>query len=188
MSEIIVGISGASGVIYGIRTLEAIKKYTQDIKVSLVLSPAAEDNIRIETDYAVDKVKALADTCHDHKNMAAVISSGSHKTLGMVVAPCSIKTLSDIANCATGNLLVRSADVALKEGRKLVIVPRETPLHKGHLELLLKAANIGATILPPMPAFYHKPKTIDDIVNHTVGKVLDQFGIGHDLFKRWEGE
>ncbi len=184
----IIGISGASGVIYGIRLLEALKKYAADLKTSLVISPAGEDNIRIETDYTVDQVKAMASVCYDHKNMAAVISSGSHKTLGMVVVPCSIKTLSDIANCATGNLLVRSADVTLKEGRKLVVVPRETPLHKGHLKLLATVADFGAIVLPPMPAFYNRPQTVDDIVNHTVGKILDQFNIDHNLFKRWEGE
>ncbi|VAX17427.1 Flavin prenyltransferase UbiX, partial [hydrothermal vent metagenome] len=120
-----------------------------------------------------------------HNDFTAPVSSGSFKTRGMIVAPCSIRTLSNIANSNNNNLLVRTADVALKEGRKLVLVPRESPLHKGHLELMTKAADIGAVILPPMPAFYHSPKTIDDIIDHTVGKILDQFDIEHDLFKRW---
>ncbi|VAX17129.1 Flavin prenyltransferase UbiX [hydrothermal vent metagenome] len=184
-NRLIVGITGASGVIYGIRLLECLKKYAANVETRLIISPSAEKNIGIETDYAIDSVKELADVVDEHNDFTAPVSSGSFKTRGMIVAPCSIRTLSNIANSNNNNLLVRTADVALKEGRKLVLVPRESPLHKGHLELMTKVADIGAIILPPMPAFYHSPKTIDDIIDHTVGKVLDQFDIEHDLFKRW---
>lgn len=185
MDRLIVGITGASGVIYGIKLLEKLKIYATDKEIRLIISPDAENNFRLETDYTIEQVSKLAGVCESHSDMAAPISSGSFKTIGMVVAPCSIRTLSDIANSNNHNLLVRAADVTLKEGRKLVLVPRETPLHKGHLELMVKAADIGAVILPPFPAFYHRPKTIDDIIDHTIGKILDQFDIEHDLFKRW---
>ena len=184
MGELVVGVSGASGVIYGIRLLEVLKK-TEGIKTGLILTPGAEKNIGIETSFDVDQVKALADICYDYEDLAAPVSSGSHKTVGMVVMPCSIRTLSDIAHSRADNLLVRACDVTLKEGRPLVIVPRETPLHKGHIKLMLEAADNGAVIAPPMPAFYHKPQTIDDIIDHTVGKILDRFGVEHQLFKRW---
>ncbi len=182
-APLVVGISGASGVIYGCRTLSALKRL--GIRTRLVLSPAAEQNIGIETDKTVDEVKGLADVVDSYDDLTAPVSSGSYKTCGMVVVPCSMRTLSDIACSRADNLLVRAADVTLKERRRLVLVPRETPLHKGHLELMLKTVDIGAVILPPMPAFYHNPKSINDIVDQTVGKVLDMLDIDHDLYKRW---
>ena len=184
--RIIVGISGSSGVIYGIRLMEALKKYAE-AEIHLVLSPAAEDNIRIETDYSIADVKAMGDVVYKHTNVAASIASGSFKTMGMIVAPCSIKSLSEIAYSNSNNLLSRAADVCLKEQRKLVVVPRETPLHKGHLEMLMRVADLGGVILMPVPSFYHGPQTVDDLINHTVGKILDQFEIEHDLFRRWHG-
>ncbi len=185
--KLIVGITGASGVIYGIRLLEAVRKYAENVSAHLVMSPAGGKNVLIETGYTVDQVKSLAEDASDHSDLAAAISSGSCVTMGMVVAPCSIRTLSDIAHSNCNNLLARAADVTLKERRKLVLVPRETPLHKGHIKLMAKAADIGAVILPPFPAFYHRPKTIDDIINHTIGKIFDQFGLEHDLYDRWRG-
>jgi len=183
--RIIIGISGASGVIYGIRLLGLFK--VTDYETHLIVSEAAELNIKIETKYNIDDVKAMADFCYDNKNMSAPLASGSFLTQGMIVAPCTIKTLSGIANSYTTNLLIRAADVTLKEKRKLVLMIRETPLHKGHLKLMTMAADMGAHILPPIPSFYHDPKTIDDIVDQTVGKVFDYFGIEHNLFKRWGG-
>jgi 4-hydroxy-3-polyprenylbenzoate decarboxylase len=184
--RLIVGISGSSGVIYGIRLLEALKKYS-DAKIHLIVSPAAEDNIRVETDYKPEDVKALADVVHKHTNLAASISSGSFRTMGMVIAPCSMKSLSEVAYCNSNNLLSRAADVCLKERRKLVVVPRETPLHRGHLEMMLRVTDFGGVILLPAPSFYHHPKSIDDLISQTVGKILDQFEIEHDLFRRWQG-
>jgi 4-hydroxy-3-polyprenylbenzoate decarboxylase len=184
--RLIVGISGSSGVIYGIRLLEALKKCS-DAKIHLIVSPAAEDNIRVETDYKPEDVKALADVVHKHTNLAASISSGSFRTLGMVIAPCSMKTLSEVAYCNSNNLLSRAADVCLKERRKLVVVPRETPLHRGHLEMMLRVTDFGGVVLLPAPSFYHHPKSIDDLISQTVGKILDQFEIEHDLFRRWQG-
>jgi 4-hydroxy-3-polyprenylbenzoate decarboxylase len=186
MQRIIVGITGASGVIYGIRALEALAA-REDVESHLVLSDSAAVNIKIETDYALDDVTALADVCHSDGNLAASIASGSFRTAGMMVLPCSIKTLSGIANSYADNLMVRAADVVLKECRKLVLVVRETPLHLGHLKLQVQAAEAGAIILPPVPAFYQEPETIDDIVNHTVGRVFDQFDLEHDLYRRWGG-
>ncbi len=185
MSRIIVGITGASGVIYGIRLLEVLR----DLKVEahLILTEAAQKNIQIETSFTVEDVERLAHEVHDVRDLAAPVSSGSFVTSGMVVAPCSIKTLSAIANSYNENLLVRAADVTLKEGRRLVLLVRETPLHLGHLELMVKAARMGAVIMPPVPAFYHSPKSLGDIVDHTVGKVLDLFGLDAKLFCRWEG-
>ena len=185
MSRIIVGITGASGVIYGIRLLEVLR----DLKVEahLILTEAAQQNIQIETPFTVEDVEGLAHEVHDVRDLAAPVSSGSFVTSGMVVAPCSIKTLSAIANSYNENLLVRVADVTLKEGRRLVLLVRETPLHLGHLELMVKAARMGAVIMPPVPAFYHSPKSLGDIVDHTVGKVLDLFGLDAKLFRRWEG-
>ncbi|MDR3553608.1 MAG: UbiX family flavin prenyltransferase [Syntrophobacteraceae bacterium] len=184
--RIIVGISGASGVIYGVRCLQHLKR--TDYETHLVISDAGKLNIEIETAYKANDVISMADYAHDHKNMAASISSGSFLTAGMVVAPCTIKSLSGIANSYDDNLLVRAADVVLKEKRKLCLVVRETPLHKGHLRLLSAAADMGAHILPPIPSFYHQPKTIEDIIDQTIGKIFDYFGIEHDLFKRWSGE
>ncbi len=181
--RIVVGISGASGVTYGVRLLSVLKE--TDYETHLIISKAGELNIEIETDYDPADVKAMADYVYDHKNMAASLASGSFLTEGMVVIPCTIKTLSGIANSYNENLLVRAADVTLKEQRKLVLVVRETPLHKGHLRLMTMAADMGAHILPPVPSFYHMPKTIDDIIDQTIGKIFDYLGIEHDLFKRW---
>lgn len=181
--RIVIGISGASGVTYGVRLLSLLKE--SDYETHLILSEAAKLNIEIETDYTPDAVQAMASHVYDHKNMAAALSSGSFLTNGMVVIPCTIKTLSGIAHSYNENLLVRAADVTLKEKRKLVLVVRETPLHVGHLRLMTLAAEMGAHILPPVPSFYHQPKTIEDIVDQTIGKVFDYLGIAHQLFKRW---
>lgn len=182
--RIIVGISGASGVVYGVRTLMHLRAMP-GVETHLILSEGALVNIPIETEHSVAEVKEMAHVVHKPDNLAATISSGSFKTEGMLVIPCSIKTLSGIANSYADNLLVRAADVCLKEKRKVALVVRETPLHKGHLELLVKAADLGAMILPPMPAFYHAPKTIDDIIDQTIGKAFDYFGLEHALFRRW---
>jgi len=183
--RLIVGISGATGVIYGIRLLQVLKKVT-DVESHLVLSKAAEVTIQLETKYSVDQVKELATVNHLFSNLAAPISSGSFQTMGMVVIPCSMKSLSGIANCYNENLLIRAADVTLKEKRRLVLVPRETPLHKGHLDLMMRFVDSGGILLPPFPAFYHAPQSIDDLIDQTVGKVLDLFEIKHSLFKRWQ--
>lgn len=186
--KLIVGISGASGVIYGIRLLEVLRDVAE-IETHLVMSNAGKRTILLETDYDIKQVEALADELHNQSNIAASIASGSFKTTGMVIAPCAIKTLSGIANSYSDNLLLRAADVTLKDRRKLLLLVRETPLHLGHIRLMTQAAEIGAIIMPPMPAFYHKPKTIDDIVNQTVNRILDLMGIqlDKDLFKRWDG-
>lgn len=181
--RIIIGISGASGVTYGVRILELLKE--TDFETHLIISKAGRLNIEIETDYHPDAVEAMADFVYDHKDMAASLSSGSFLTEGMVVVPCTIKSLSGIANSYNENLLVRAADVTLKEKRKLVLVIRETPLHVGHLRLMTLAAEMGAHLLPPVPSFYHQPKTLEDIIDQTIGKVFDYMGIEHDLFKRW---
>jgi len=181
--RIVVGISGASGVVYGVRLLKLLQE--TDYETHLVISKSGELNIEIETDYKPAEVRAMADYVYDHRDLAAALSSGSFLTEGMVVVPCTIKTLSGIANSYNENLLVRAADVALKEKRKLVLVVRETPLHKGHLRLMTMAADMGAHILPPVPSFYHMPKTIDDIIDQTIGKIFDYLGIEHTLFKRW---
>ncbi len=183
MKRLVIGMSGATGAIYGIRLLEILSNL--DIETHLVISDAAQKTIKMETPWAVDQVKAMAHTCYDNRNIGASIASGSFLTEGMVVIPCAIKTLSGIAHSYNDNLLVRAADVAIKEKRRLVIVARETPFHKGHLKLMMEAADLGATILPPVPAFYCLPQTIDDIINHLVGKVLDMFHIEHNLFYRW---
>jgi 4-hydroxy-3-polyprenylbenzoate decarboxylase len=182
--RLVVGLSGASGVIYGIRLLEVLRTRS-DIETHLVLTKPAERTIVEETTYGVANVKALASVAHPLADIGASIASGSFRTIGMVVIPCSIHTVSAIAYCQSDNLLTRAADVVLKERRKLVLVVRETPLHRGHLKSLLEAAEAGAVILPPVPAFYSLPKTIEDIVDHTVGRVLDHFGIEHDLLRRW---
>jgi 4-hydroxy-3-polyprenylbenzoate decarboxylase len=181
--RIVVGISGASGVTYGVRMLELLRK--TEFETHLIISGAGKLNIEIETSYAPDEVAAMADFTYDHKDMAASLASGSFLTEGMVVIPCTIRSLSGIANAYNENLLVRAADVTLKEKRKLVLVVRETPLHIGHLRLMTMAAEMGAHILPPMPSFYHQPKTIDDIIDQTIGKVFDYIGIEHELFNRW---
>ncbi len=183
MKKLIVGISGATGAIYGIRLLEVLSK--SDVETHLIITEAAKKTILMETNWEIKKIKSLAKVTYDIKELGAAISSGSFLSEGMVIIPCSIKSLSGIANSFNENLLIRAADVTLKERRKLVLVVRETPLHLGHLELMLQASRIGATLLPPIPAFYFHPKTIDDLINHTVGKVLDLFGMNHHLFNRW---
>lgn len=183
--RIVVGISGASGAIYGVRTLQALQRL--GVESHLVLSETAADTIAYETPYRVDEVTALAAKVYPVHDVAAAISSGSFKTDGMIIAPCSIKTLAGIANSYNDNLLTRAADVTLKERRKLVLMVRETPLHLGHLRHMVAVTEVGAVVLPPMPAFYHKPQTIDEIVNQSVGKALDQFGLEGSLFKRWTG-
>ena len=182
--RLIVGISGASGVIYGIRLLEVLGK-RGEVETHLVLTKPAERTIAEETDWKIDDVKALADMVHSPADIGASIASGSFQTMGMVVMPCSIHTTAAIACCNADNLLIRAADVTLKERRKLVLVVRETPFHRGHLKAMLEATEAGAIIMPPVPAFYGRPKTIDDLVNHTVGRVLDLFGIENELLKRW---
>mgnify|MGYP001437127941 FL=1 len=186
MKRIVVGMSGSSGVIYGIRILEILKE-NPEIQTHLILSQAAKMNIAIETDWAAQDVEQLADEVHNNKNIGASIASGSFRTDGMIVVPCSMKTLSGIANSYAENLIIRAADVMLKERRRLVIVPRESPLHTGHCELMLKASHIGAIICPPAPAFYTDPKTVDDIINHSVARVLDLFDIESGNLKRWQG-
>ena len=186
MKKLIVGISGASGVIYGIRLLEVLKTI-DDVETHLVMSPNAKLNVEIETSHTPAHVEGLADEVHDYHNQAASISSGSYKTDGMVVAPCSMKTLSAIVNSYADSLLIRAADVVLKERRTLVLMPREVPLHVGHCKLLYEAAQLGAVIAPPMPAFYSHPQTIDDLVNHSVGRILDLFDLDPGIVKRWEG-
>lgn len=182
-----VAISGASGAIYGVRLLEALEGIP-DVETHLVLSKPGERTVVEETGYRLDRVKAMASVVHNIHDIGASIASGSFKTLGMVVAPCSIHTLSAIAHCITDNLLSRAADVALKERRKLILVVREAPFHIGHLRNMLAAAEMGAVILPPVPAFYSLPKTLDDVINHTVGRVLDHFDIEHHLVRRWGEE
>ncbi len=184
--RLIVAISGASGVIYGIRLLEILKD-VPEVETHLILSNGGKLNIALETDWDVKSVEALADVVHSDQNLAASIASGSYVTGGMVIAPCSMKTLSGVVNSYADNLVVRAADVVLKEQRRLVIVPRETPLHLGHLRLMTRAAEMGAVQVPPMPAFYNDPKTVDDIINHTVGRVLDLFEVDSGIVKRWEG-
>ena len=183
--KIVVGISGATGAIYGIRTLQTLRAC--QVETHLVLTDSAKRTIEMETTFAVRDVEKMADYVHDNRDIGASIASGSFKTDGMLIAPCAIKSLSALANSYNDSLLVRAADVMLKEKRKLVVIPRETPLHTGHIKLMLAVAEMGAVLLPPMPAYYHMPKTIDDIINQTVGKALDQFNVEHDLFNRWQG-
>lgn len=184
--RLIVAISGASGVIYGIRLLELLKDIAE-VETHLVMSNGGKLNISLETDWDAKAVEALADVVHSDQNLAASIASGSFRTDGMVIAPCSMKTLSGVVNSHADNLVVRAADVVLKEQRRLVIVPRETPLHLGHLRLMTHAAEMGALLVPPMPAFYNDPKSVDDIINHTVGRVMDLFGMDSGVVKRWRG-
>lgn len=185
MHRLIVGISGASGIIYGVRLLEVLRD--TPIETHLVMSEAAKRVAELETGYMSEQVEALADAAYGNEEIDAPISSGSYASLGMIVAPCSIKTLSAIAHSYNDTLMARAADVVLKERRKLVLVVRETPLHLGHLRLMAEVTEYGAVVLPPMPSFYHRPKTISDVVDQTVGKILDQFGLEHHLFTRWPG-
>ena len=181
--RIVVGITGASGVIYGIEILRELSK--RDLETHLIISESGKKNISFETDFSVAEVESLADKVYRNDDLGAPLASGSFLTNGMIVAPCTIKTLSGIANSYSANLIVRAADVTLKEKRKLVLLVRETPLHKGHLNLMSMAADMGAHILPPIPSFYHRPKSIEDIIRQTIGKVFDYLEIEHDLFKRW---
>lgn len=184
--KIIVGMSGASGVIYGVRLLEVLRE-VENVETHLVMSDAAKLNIAVETDLETQDVVSLADYSYSNKDIGASIASGSFKTGGMVIAPCAIKTLSAIANSYSDSLIVRAADVVLKECRRLVLVPRETPLHVGHCELMMKACQLGAVVAPPMPAHYILPKTVDDLVNHHVGRILDLFDLDSGLVQRWHG-
>jgi flavin prenyltransferase len=184
--RLVIGISGSTGAIYGVRLLEVLRS-SPEIETHLVVSEPAKLTIEYETGYRAQDVLDMATAVYDYRDIGASISSGSFPTNGMVIAPCSIKTLSSVANSYNDNLLSRAADVTLKERRKLVMVVRETPLHRGHLKLMLEVTENGGVILPPMPSFYHRPKTVDDIVNHTVQRVLDQFGIEKGLFQRWTG-
>ncbi|HYL85180.1 MAG TPA: UbiX family flavin prenyltransferase [Candidatus Angelobacter sp.] len=184
--RLIVGLSGSSGLPYGIRLLEVLHKLGTH-EIHLILTDAAKLNISVETDWRVKDVEALANVVHNVTNISASIASGSFRTEGMIVAPCSIRTLSAITNSFADNLLVRAADVVLKERRRLVVMPRETPLHVGHCKLLYEASQMGVIVFPPMPAFYGRPKTIEDMVDATIGRVLDLFGIDSGLVKRWAG-
>ena len=182
--RLIVGISGASGVVYGIRLLELLRE--TDFETHLVMSRSAEVTVAHESNRKIAEIKQLADVCHKNEDIAASISSGSFITSGMIVAPCSIRTLSEIVSGVTSSLLTRAADVVLKEQRKLVLMVRETPLHLGHLRSMATAAEMGAVIAPPVPAFYANPQTIDDMINHTLGRVLDQFGVETHTVRRWK--
>jgi 4-hydroxy-3-polyprenylbenzoate decarboxylase len=186
MTVLVVGITGASGAIYGIRLLEALSS-TENVETHLIVSEAAEAIIEYETGRRIEDVKELASFSYDIRDMGAPIASGSFKTDGMIVAPCTVKTMSAIANSYSENLLIRVGDVTIKERRRLLLLVRETPLHLGHLRNMERLSEMGAIIMPPVPAFYHKPQTIQDIVDHTVGKMLDLFGIEHSLFQRWSG-
>lgn len=181
--RLIVGITGASGAIYGVRLLEALKE--QDLETHLILTRAAKLAIAYELDRSIESIEALADRVHPLADVGACVASGSYRTLGMVIAPCSMKTLAAIATGLTDNLLTRAADVVLKERRRLVLLPRETPLHLGHCRNLVAVTEMGAIVAPPVPAFYARPKSIDELVDHTVGRVLDLFGIETDLPHRW---
>lgn len=186
MKRLVIAITGATGVILGIRILEILQK-NSNVQTYLILSDFAKKNIEIETDYSSIDVYKLADHVYEFNDMTAPLASGSFQTDGMIIAPCSIKTLSAISNSYNDNLIVRSADCMLKERKKLVILPRETPLHSGHINIMKQASDLGAVILPPVLTFYNKPETVDDMINHIVGKTLDQFSIDMNLYKRWEG-
>lgn len=184
--RLIVAISGASGPIYGVRLLEALREHT-DLELHLILSKGAAATIEYELERTPESVTELAHVVHDERNLAASLASGTFITRGMIVAPCSVKTLSGIAASLNDNLIVRAADVCLKERRPLVLVVRETPLHAGHLRLMQEVTEAGAVVLPPVPGFYTKPKTIEELVDHTVMKALDQLGVHIDLVPRWKG-
>ena len=185
-APIIVAITGATGAIFGVETLRALNEIGRP--AHLVVSETGARTLAYETDTTMDDLRALAAETYSNKDVGAAIASGSFNAAGMIVAPCSIKTLSGIASSFSHNLIIRAADVCLKERRPVVLQVRETPLHKGHLDLMSRACDIGCTIAPPMPAFYTKPQSLDDLVRHTVGRTLDLFGIEHDLVKRWSGE
>jgi len=185
-NRLIIGISGASGVIYGIRLLEMLAQ-DKSIESHLVLSPAAKATITQETTWKVSEVEALADVAHKPGDIGASIASGSFDTMGMIIAPCSIKTLSAVANSYDADLMTRAADVQLKEGRPVILMVRETPLHIGHLRLMVQAAEIGAIIMPPVPAFYGHPQSVDDLINGTVGRALARIGVKNELYFKWLG-
>jgi flavin prenyltransferase len=184
--RLVVGMTGATGVIYGIRLLEILRSHNV-LDTHLVLSAPAKRTIVEETDWAVQDVEALATHGHDNRDIGASIASGSFRTAGMIVAPCSIKTAGAIASCHTDTLIARAADVTLKEGRPLILLVRETPLHLGHLRCLTALAEMGAVIMPPVPAFYNRPRDIDDIVNATVARILDRLNLPHTLVPEWQG-
>jgi flavin prenyltransferase len=184
--RIVVGLTGATGAIYAVRLLEQLRA-AADIETHLVVSQPGARTLVEETEFTLRHVQALADTVYDNRDVGAAIASGSFRTAGMAIVPCSIRTMGALAHCLSDNLIARAGDVALKEGRPLVLVVRETPLHAGHLRALLALSELGAVILPPMPAFYPRPKTVEDIVNHTVGRVLDRLGVAHDLVPEWTG-
>jgi 4-hydroxy-3-polyprenylbenzoate decarboxylase len=184
--RIVVGISGASGVIYGVRLLQILRELP--VEVHLVMSKSAELTLAYETDLKVAQIKALAHHCHTIGDMAAPLSSGSFKTLGMIVAPCSVRSVAEMASGVTTSLLTRAADVILKERRRLVLMVRETPLHLGHLRNLAALTEMGAIIAPPVPAFYNRPKTLEDVIDHSLGRVLDLFGLDTGKVKRWGEE
>jgi 4-hydroxy-3-polyprenylbenzoate decarboxylase len=186
MTRLAIGITGASGSIYGIRLLEILRA-TTDIELHLVISAAGKRTLVEETDYGVADVEALAHHRYDIKDIGATLASGSFRTAGMVIAPCSIKTAAAIAHCYAEGLIARAADVTLKEGRTLILLVRETPLHLGHLRVLTALAEMGAVVLPPMPAFYNRPKDVDDIVNHTIARVLDRLSLPQTLVGEWQG-
>lgn len=183
--DLVVAITGASGSIYGIRLLEVLRR--KGIQVHLIISSWGQETIKIETEYTLEDIVNLSYQAYDSNNLAAKIASGSFQTQGMIIAPCSMKTLAAIASGFTSNLIHRAADITLKEQRRLILLPRETPLNAIHLENMYKLARMGVVIMPPVPAFYAQPKTIDNLVDHTIGRVLDQFSIEHNLLKRWDG-
>jgi 4-hydroxy-3-polyprenylbenzoate decarboxylase len=183
MSKLVVGISGASGVVYGVKMLKALHEC--GVETHLVITQSGVRNLQIETEYTMADLEPFASTIYDVDDVGAAIASGSFKVDGMIIAPCSIKTLSAVANSFDYNLLIRAADVNLKERRRLVLLVRETPFHEGHLDLMMRVTRMGGIIMPPVPAFYHMPKTIDDLIDQSVGKVLDLFSIDAKLFRRW---
>lgn len=185
--RLIVGISGATGAVYGVRILQILSKI-EEVETHLVLTKAGKMTVQVETPFSGKDVEAMADVVHDVNNVGASISSGSFRTEGMVIAPCSMKSMGGIAHSLGGDLLVRAADVVLKERKKLVLVVRETPLHLGHLEAMVALTRMGGIIFPPVPAFYHRPKTLDDVIDQTVTRILDQFDIDVKLFHRWDDE
>lgn len=186
MKRVVVAITGATGSIYGIRLLEVLRPYS-DVETHLLISTPGKRTLVEETNWTVADVEALADHRYDNRDIGASLASGSFRTAGMVIAPCSIKTAAAVASCHSDNLVARAADVTLKEGRPLIMLVRETPLHVGHLKMMLALAEMGAVVLPPMPAFYNRPKELDDIVNHTVGRVLDRLDLPQNLVAEWLG-
>jgi len=183
---LIIGITGATGVIYGIRLMEVLSTM-KDVETHLIMSEAGEMNIEYESNWKIEDIKALADFSYDINDIGARLSSGSFKRDGMIIAPCTVKTMSALANSYNENLMVRAGDATLKERGKLALLVRETPLHLGHIRNMERLSEMGAIIIPPVPAFYHRPKTIQDIIDQTIGKVLDLFNIEHNLFERWGG-